>query len=94
MKSIVLLWVLLWNIIAFVLMGIDKWKAAHESRRIRERTLFLSAVLGGSVGALLGMNLFRHKTQHRSFVIGMPAILIVQVLLAVAGTYCWVLFGP
>ena len=94
MKSIVLLWVLLWNIIAFVLMGVDKWKATHESWRIRERILFLSAILGGSVGAMLGMSFFRHKTQHKSFTIGMPAILVLQVLLAVGVTYCWSLFGP
>lgn len=92
MTQVLLLWVLLWNIIAFVLMGVDKWKAAHEGWRIRERTLFLSAVLGGSVGALMGMSLFRHKTQHRSFVVGIPAILIAQILLAAAGTY-WSVFA-
>ena len=64
-------------------MGIDKHKAKKKQWRISEKTLFLSAVLGGSVGALYGMHLFRHKTKHKSFVFGMPAILVVQMLLAI-----------
>ncbi len=72
------------NIIAFFLMGIDKKKARTGAWRIPEKTLFLSAILGGSIGAIAGMQLFRHKTRHRSFVVGMPAILIVQIALAVA----------
>ena len=80
-KTILLIWVLAWTIIAFVLMGVDKWKAQHESWRIPEKTLFLSAILGGSLGSLAGMYLFRHKTQHRTFTIGMPLILIVQIAL-------------
>lgn len=80
-KTVLLSWVLAWTLIAFVLMGADKWKARHESRRIPEKTLFLSAILGGSLGALAGMYLFRHKTKHRSFTIGMPLILILQIAL-------------
>jgi uncharacterized membrane protein YsdA (DUF1294 family) len=68
------------NILAFLLMGIDKHKARKGAWRIPERTLFLSALIGGSLGANLGMQLFQHKTKHRSFVIGMPAILIAQLL--------------
>lgn len=79
MKTGILIWVLVWNVIAFALMGMDKMKAKRESRRIRERTLFLPAALGGSVGAMMGMSLFRHKTLHWSFRLGMPAILLVQV---------------
>lgn len=71
------------NLIGFVLMGIDKRKAKKKQWRIPEKTLFLSAILGGSVGALYGMHLFRHKTKHKSFVFGMPAILIVQMLLVI-----------
>jgi uncharacterized membrane protein YsdA (DUF1294 family) len=70
------------NVLAFLLMGIDKRKAQKGTWRIPERTLFLSALLGGSLGAILGMQVFRHKTRHRSFVIGMPAILIAQLLLS------------
>ena len=71
------------NIAAFMLMGIDKRRAKRGAWRIPERTLFLSAILGGSPGAILGMQVFRHKTRHRQFTIGMPLILLVQ--LAVAG---------
>lgn len=87
----ILLWVLVWTIIAFALMGVDKWKAASGGWRIPEKTLFTAAILGGSLGAIVGMNLFRHKTRHRSFTIGLPAILVVQVLLALALT--WLLRG-
>ena len=80
--TLVLIWVLSWTVITFALMGIDKRKAIRDRRRIPERALFLSAALGGSLGALLGMSLFRHKTKHWSFRLGMPAILVAQVLLA------------
>ena len=75
------------NIIAFFLMGIDKKKAQTGAWRIPERTLFFSAILGGSIGAIAGMQLFRHKTKHKAFVIGMPAIFIVQLLLVAAYFY-------
>lgn len=75
------------NIVAFFLMGIDKKKAQTGAWRIPEKTLFLSAILGGSIGAICGMQLFRHKTKHRTFVVGMPAILIVQLILAEAYFY-------
>lgn len=76
-----ILYLIVINCAAFFLMGIDKQKAQLNRWRIPERTLFLSAILGGSVGAIAGMQLFRHKTKHRSFVIGMPAILAVQLIL-------------
>lgn len=81
-KTILLIWILAWTLIAFALMGIDKWKARHEGWRIPEKTLFLSAVLGGSVGSLAGMYLFRHKTKHPTFTVGMPLILAAQIGLA------------
>ena len=80
MQEVALLWLLVWNFVAFALMGVDKAKARQGRWRIPEKTLFLSAILGGSVGAMLGMSLFRHKTQHRSFRLGMPLILALQVL--------------
>ena len=67
------------NILGFVLMFSDKQRAARGRRRIRERTLFLVAALGGSLGSILGMNLFRHKTKHRYFTLGMPLILFIQL---------------
>ena len=69
------------NIIAFGMMGIDKRRARREQWRIPERTLFLSAILGGSVGALLGMYAFHHKTRKWYFQYGMPAILILQLVI-------------
>lgn len=70
------------NLLAFLLMGLDKAKARRHRWRIPEKTLFLSAILGGSIGAIAGMQLFRHKTKHASFRIGMPCILILQLALA------------
>ena len=72
MQEVALLWLLVWNFVAFALMGVDKAKARQGRWRIPEKTLFLSAILGGSVGAMLGMSLFRHKTQHRRFRLGCP----------------------
>ena len=71
------------NVLGFVLMGIDKQKARHKKWRIPEKTLFLAAILGGSIGSILGMQIFRHKTRHTAFVIGMPCILIIQIILAI-----------
>lgn len=68
------------NVLAFFLMGIDKRKAELGRWRIPERTLFLSAFLGGGVGAIAGMQLFRHKTKHRSFTVGMPLILLLWII--------------
>lgn len=78
-----LLYLLLINAVAFLLMLVDKIKAKKNRWRIPERTLFGSALLGGSIGAILGMYTFRHKTKHLSFTLGMPAILIAQVALAI-----------
>lgn len=67
------------NLLAFSLMGTDKTNARQNKRRIPEVTLFLSALLGGSLGAVVGMHFFRHKTKHWYFVVGMPLILILQL---------------
>ena len=83
----VICYLLIVNIIAFFLMGIDKKKAQTGAWRIPEKTLFLSAILGGGVGAIAGMQLFRHKTRHRSFVIGMPLILLAWIILLAALIY-------
>ena len=76
------LWyLLLINAAAFVLMLADKQKARKKRWRIPERTLIGSAALGGSIGALLGMYTFRHKTKHLKFTLGIPAILMAQIVL-------------
>jgi uncharacterized membrane protein YsdA (DUF1294 family) len=69
------------NVLTFLLYGIDKWKARRGKWRIPEDTLIWLAIAGGSIGALLGMYLFHHKTKHRKFALGVPAIFLVQVLL-------------
>ena len=71
-------WLIVINVAAFCAFGIDKWKAKHPGRRrIPERNLMLSALAGGSIGALLGMKVFHHKTLHKLFSIGVPVILAV-----------------
>ena len=70
------------NILTFLVFGIDKWKARRGKWRIPEATLIGMSIAGGSIGALLGMYLFRHKTQKRKFNLGIPAILLVQAVLA------------
>ena len=71
------------NLLGFALMAADKKRAREGRRRVRERTLLLFAALGGSAGVLLGMIELRHKTLHRKFTVGVPAILMAQVALAV-----------
>ncbi|WP_067730900.1 DUF1294 domain-containing protein [Oceanobacillus damuensis] len=67
------------NIVGFALMYIDKQKAIKQKYRIPERTFWALAVLGSSIGTYIGMNTFRHKTKHRSFLIGMPLLMIVNI---------------
>ncbi|GAB3065007.1 DUF1294 domain-containing protein [Virgibacillus ainsalahensis] len=68
------------NIITFILMGLDKQKAKKQQYRIPERTFWLLSILGGAVGSYLGMKTFSHKTKHRSFVFGMPFIIIIHTI--------------
>lgn len=77
-----LLALLLINAVGLLLMRLDKEKARRHRWRISEATLFTVALLGGSVGVLVGMYAFRHKTKHRRFTIGVPVILLAQLVLA------------
>ena len=81
--KLVLIYLLIINAAGFLLMRIDKGKARKNRWRIPEATLMTVAALGGSAGALLGMYLFRHKTRHPKFTLGIPLILAVQVVIAV-----------
>lgn len=81
MIKLILLYLLIINAVSFLLMLADKRKAQKNLWRIPERTLFTAALFGGSIGSIAGMYLFRHKTKHWYFVIGMPAILIAQLAL-------------
>ena len=71
------------NIITFLVMGLDKWKAKRGSWRIQEATLFGLVLFGGGIGGVLGMSVFRHKTKKLKFKIGFPLILIVEVILII-----------
>ena len=81
--NIILGYLLAVNITSFLLYGIDKYKAKKGRWRISEATLLLMAVIGGSIGAWVGMRLWHHKTMHKKFKYGIPVIIIFQVALAV-----------
>ena len=87
--ALLLAYIVVINVIGFALMGIDKAKARKRAWRIPEATLFMIALVGGSLGTTVGTRVFRHKTLHWYFVFGMPAILIVQILLIL-----FVIYGP
>ena len=75
------IYLLIINIVGFVMMGIDKKRAIRGAWRISEASLFLTAFLGGALGCTLGMHRFRHKTKHWYFRFGLPAITLVQFIL-------------
>ncbi len=80
--SVVIHYLIAINLLTFFVYGHDKWKAQNP-RRTPEATLLLLAALGGSVGALLAMHIFRHKTRHRKFTLGIPALLLAQIVVIV-----------
>ena len=80
---IALFFLVIINVVTFFMYGIDKWKAKKSKWRIRETALLGLAVLGGSIGAWLGMKVWHHKTQHKKFKYGVPAIIIIQLALIV-----------
>ena len=81
--KIILIIVSVWNLVTFLMMGVDKWKAKHGAWRIPERVLLICAFLLGSVGAAAGMYCFRHKTRHWRFAVGLPAMLVLHIAVAV-----------
>lgn len=81
MLYVFLAFLLVMNLIAFALMGIDKAKAKAGAWRIPEKTLFLVTALFGGLGGTLGMSFFRHKTKHWYFKYGFPALLVIQLVL-------------
>lgn len=76
--TVIFLYLALLNVAGFAAMGADKQRARRGKWRIKEKTLFLLALLGGSPGCWLGMYVFRHKTKHWYFVVGMPLILVLE----------------
>ncbi len=87
--DLILLYIVIVNLVSFIMMGVDKRKAQKRAFRIPEATLFVLAVIGGSLGSIIGMHLFHHKTRHWYFLYGMPVILALQVILILA-----VVFSP
>ena len=80
-RQIILIYLIAINVVAFFLYGIDKWKAKRSKWRISEATLLGLAVIGGSVGAWLGMKVWHHKTMHKKFKYGIPLILVAQIVI-------------
>lgn len=78
---VLVVYLIIMNLIGLIIMKVDKVKAINHRWRIKESTLFLVSIFGGSIGTLAGMYLFRHKTKHWYFVLGMPLILICHVVL-------------
>ena len=83
MDSYSLYYLLAINIVTFLLYGIDKYKAKKGRWRISEATLIALAVIGGSIGAWVGMHIWHHKTKHKKFKLGIPTIIILQIALAI-----------
>ena len=81
--TVLLVWLAVINLLTFIVYGADKRRARKGKWRVQEKTLFLLPLLGGSIGELLGMRVFHHKTKHWYFVWGIPAILLAQIALAV-----------
>lgn len=83
MFKICVTYVLIINLTGLIIMLIDKQRAVHKEWRIPEKTLLGISILGGAIGMLLGMSIFRHKTKHKKFTIGVPFILLMQVCLVI-----------
>ncbi len=79
--TLLLLYMLFINVVALIMYGVDKYKAVHSAWRISERVLLLVALIGGAMGAMIGMYLFRHKTRHARFAVLVPLFLVAQLYL-------------
>ena len=83
-QNLPIIYVAVMTLVAFLAMGWDKLCAKRDARRVPEKTLFLLAIIGGSIGSIAGMYAFRHKTRHWYFKIGLPLILILQIAAIIA----------
>ena len=88
MANALLYYLIFINVVTFLVYGIDKWKAKQGSWRISEATLLILAVIGGSIGALLGMKVWHHKTMHKKFKYGVTLILLAYIALLI-----WIWLG-
>ena len=91
-SGIIIIWCSVMSFACFMAMGIDKLKARAKKWRIPERTLFRLAAMGGALGGIFGMLAFRHKTKHKSFVIGMPLLLLLNIV-CIASVICLAMCG-
>ena len=82
-EQLILIYLIAINVVTFFAYGIDKWKAKRSKWRISEATLLGMAVIGGSIGAWLGMRVWHHKTMHKKFQLGIPLIIVVQIALVI-----------
>ncbi|MGL4741585.1 MAG: DUF1294 domain-containing protein [Sarcina sp.] len=82
MKNLIIYYLLIINLVSFILMYVDKVKAIKHQWRIKESTLLGFAICGGCIGSFLGMQIFRHKTKHPKFYIGIPVIMIIEIILS------------
>lgn len=82
MNKLIFIYLGIINLTGFFIMLIDKSRAIHHEWRVSEKTLFTISIIGGSIGMLLGMSHFRHKTKHKRFTIGIPLIIFLQLLLS------------
>ena len=80
-EQLILIYLAVINVVTFIMYGIDKWKAKRSKWRIREAALLGLAVLGGSIGAWLGMKVWHHKTKHKKFKYGIPLIFVAQIVI-------------
>jgi len=87
MTGIIAIYLTAINLIAFITYGIDKWKARKDKWRIPETTLLMLAIIGGSIGAWCGMKIWHHKTMHKKFKLGIPAIILLQITAAIVCVY-------
>ena len=85
--QIAVIYLIVINILGFLIMGLDKHKAKMAERRIPENTLFMFTILGGGIGTIAGMYVFHHKTKKMKFKVGMPLILILEILIFVYFRY-------
>ena len=83
MPKPLLVYLIIMNIIGFILMGTDKNRAVNYEWRIPEAALFGVSIAGGALGSLIGMYFFRHKTKHASFVVGIPVIMIIWFIIVI-----------
>ena len=82
-EQLILIYLVAMNVVTFFMYGIDKWKAKRSKWRISEATLLRLAVIGGSIGAWLGMRVWHHKTMHKKFQFGIPLIIVAQVAMII-----------